>query len=781
LDKLAHISIENQESDPREVLRLRIRVGGIVQGVGFRPFIYRLAGDRSLSGYVLNDGSGVEMEVEGPLASVSDFLTSIVREKPPRARIDTLSAEFLDPAGKPGFVIKESGSAGGRTVLISPEIATCDDCLRELRDPADRRYAYPFINCTNCGPRYTIIRDIPYDRANTTMDVFKMCPRCHAEYVDPGDRRFHAEPVACWECGPRVVLRDASGRELASEDPIGRAAGLLEEGKIVAVKGLGGFHLAVNAADDAAVRKLRERKGREEKPLAVMARDVEGVRAFAEVGPREEKLLLDPARPIVLLRKRPAGILSGSVAPGNRNLGVMLPYTPVHHLLLDGAFPALVMTSGNISEEPIAIDMDDALARLGNIADYYLDHNREILSRCDDSVTRVLDGSTLFVRKSRGYVPLPLEIDSDCPPILACGAHLKNTVALTRGNRVFLSQHIGDLENLAAYDFFQTAIARLEKIVDVVPSVVAHDLHPDYLSTRYALEAPVDTRVGVQHHHAHVASCLGEAGLDGPVIGIALDGTGFGPDATVWGGEILIATRADYERVGHLAPVGMPGGERAVTEPWRMAVSHLHGALGGELDRSELARLLGRSQEDVHTAVGLIESRTNCPTTSSCGRLFDAVSSLCGIRSRVSFEGQAAIELEMAAGRDVAGAYPVEIEDRGGILVIKVEVLFREMLRDLLSGADRAVVSAKFHNWLGASLLEAALMLRSRLGIDVVALSGGCFQNEILLRMMMGLLGENGFRVIINRSVPANDGGISFGQAVVASAVLEGRLKNEVS
>jgi hydrogenase maturation protein HypF len=779
MDKLADLSLESKESGTTGLVRLRIRVSGIVQGVGFRPFIYRLATEHGLAGYVLNDAGGVTIEAEGSLSAVSGFLTGIVKEKPPRARVDTLSAYFVDAGGEPGFRIRESEAGSEQTVLVSPEIATCEDCLRELRDPSDRRYAYPFINCTNCGPRYTIIRDTPYDRSNTTMDVFEMCPECRAEYEDPGDRRFHAEPNACWSCGPVVTLRDSSGGEVDCEDPIRHAAALLGDGKIVAVKGLGGFHLAVDAGDDAAVVRLRERKRREEKPLAVMARDIEAVRRFAEVGPEEERQLLDPARPIVLLRKRGVGLIAESVAPGNRNLGVMLPYTPIHHLLLDGDFPALVMTSGNISEEPIAIDLADAVARLGDIADFYLDHNREILSRCDDSVIRVVGGRPVFVRRSRGYVPLPLEIDGGSVSILACGAHLKNTAALTRGNMVFLTQHIGDLENLAAYDFFKISIDRLKKVADVEPSAVAYDLHPDYLSTRYALGLPVETKIGVQHHHAHIASCLGESGMDGPAIGIALDGTGYGPDGTIWGCEVLIATRESYERAAYLEPVPMPGGERAVVEPWRMAVSHVLNAYGGISRGIDLARLLGRSDSEIGLVCGMIDRGLNCPMTSSCGRLFDAVSAMCGIRTRISFEGQAAIELEMAAGEAIGECYPVEIDRKAGGLVISPKALIREIVNDLLAGTDRRTVSAKFHNWLAASLTEVALALRTTHGINLAALSGGCFQNEILLGGLVRLLGEKGFDVIINNLVPTNDGGISFGQAVVASAAIRGRSKAE--
>ena len=779
MDRVADISIENQESSASGIVRLKIRVSGIVQGVGFRPFIYRLAEARGLAGYVLNDPGGVEMEVEGRLDRVSEFLPAIATEKPPQARVDTLSAHFVDTRGESGFLIRESEASSERTVLISPEIATCDDCLREVTDPSDRRYRYPFTNCTNCGPRYTIIADIPYDRRNTTMEVFKMCPECQAEYEDPTDRRFHAEPNACWACGPRVELKDGSGSPVECENAIEAAVRLLGQGRIIAVKGLGGFHLAVDATDDGAVRLLRERKQREEKPLAVMARDMDAVRKFALVCPEEERALTSSARPIVLLKKRPGCLIAEAVAPGNRSIGVMLPYTPVHHLLLQGGFAALVMTSGNISDEPIAVDIEDALSRLGTITDYYLDHNRDILSRCDDSVVRVIDGDTLFARRSRGYVPLPLDLDTDTACILACGAHLKNTVAVTRRSQVFVSQHVGDLENLAAYDFFKTSVTRLAKIVDVEPAVAVHDLHPDYLSTKYALDLPVETKIGVQHHHAHIASCLGEVGIEGPVIGFALDGTGYGPDGTIWGCETLIATRHSYERAAHLESVGMPGGEKAVREPWRMALAHVHNAFGGAPEGIDLARLLGRGEKEIAVVRSMLEQGLNCPVTSSCGRLFDAVSAMCGIRDRVSYEGQAAIELEMAVREGIAEAYTVEIEETGGRLIMSPKAMIREVVHDLLSGIDTGVVAARFHNWLAACLVEIASRLKAKHSINTVALSGGCFQNEILLKRFKGLLKDQGFEVIVNRLVPTNDGGISFGQVVVASAVLERQSETE--
>jgi hydrogenase maturation protein HypF len=773
MDRLAEIQAKCEEADGSEVVRLKIAVGGIVQGVGFRPFIYRLAAARNVTGYVLNNPEGVDIEAEGRLDQVSRFLTSIVDDKPAQARIDTISARFIDVVGDRNFVIKRSDSTAGRTVLISPDIATCDDCLGELKDEDDRRFGYPFINCTNCGPRYTIIRDIPYDRQYTTMDPFKMCPDCMKEYTDPANRRFHAEPNACWTCGPQLVFRDSSGKELETSNPVAAAQEALLDGKIVAVKGLGGFHLASNATDERAVRRLRERKRREEKPLAIMVRDVDVVRTIVEMGKAEESVLASAARPIVLLRKLPDCRIAESVAPGNRNLGVMLPYTPVHHLLLDADLTALVMTSGNISEEPISIDMADAGKRLCGIADFYLDHNRDILSRCDDSVVRVHDDETLFMRRSRGFVPVPVDFEGAPKEILACGAHLKNTVAVTRGSQVFLSQHIGDLENPSAFDFFKSSASRLGKIIQVEPEVVAYDLHPDYLSTKFAKGLEIETKVGVQHHHAHIASCLGEAGIDGPVIGMALDGTGYGPDGTIWGGELLLSTRKDFDRVGHLDRVVMPGGEAAIRQPWRMALSHLRAAFGKEITGLDLEKLLRRSGDDIRIADEMIKKRLNCPVTSSCGRLFDTISFLIGVREEVTYEGQAAIELEMAADPGAKGSYSIEIRDDADRLMIGVKRLLHEVVEDIRAGVDRAEVSARFHNWLIASLVKAAEVLRQKHRVEKVALSGGCFQNEILLRGLMDQLPERGFDVLVNRKVPANDGGISYGQVIVAAATVE--------
>jgi hydrogenase maturation protein HypF len=776
MDGMAEIPVGGQEASPNEILRLRVSVRGVVQGVGFRPFVFRLARREGLGGSILNNPQGVVIEIEGELAAAERFLAALVREKPPLARIDSISVNFAGVQGDGRFVILESQTGAERTTLISPDIATCADCLREMSDPADRRHRYPFINCTNCGPRYTIIGDIPYDREKTSMRVFPMCPDCRREYQDPPNRRFHAEPNACWVCGPRVTLRDGTGAGIVCDDPIKAAATKLAGGAVVALKGLGGFHLAVDASNDEAVKLLRRRKQREEKPLAVMTRDLDTARRIADFGPREAALLAGCERPIVLLAKRSGSHVAESVAPGTRCLGVMLPYNPIQVMLLEAGPADLVMTSGNLSDEPIALDIDDAVRRLGTIADLYLDHDREIVSRCDDSVVRLVDDDVVFMRRSRGWAPLPIELDSSPPTILACGAHLKNVVALSRGNQVFLSQHIGDLENLAAYQFFTSTIEHLKQVAEVEPSVVAHDLHPDYLATRFALGLEGTRRIGVQHHHAHIASCLGEAGVEGPAIGFALDGTGYGPDGTVWGGEVLLASRGSYRRVGHLETTVIPGSEAAIHNVWRMALAHLVSAYGEAVVGLPLERLLGATPREIEIVLGMTRRKFNSPVTSSCGRLFDAVSCLVGIRNRAKYEGQAALELEMAADPIWDEAYPTSLRWRGEVVVIEVSAMLRELVGDVIDGGGpRAVAglaSAKFHNWLIRSLVETACLVRDKHGIETAALSGGCFQNARLLAGLKRALADAGFRVLVNRLVPANDGGISYGQTVVAAATL---------
>jgi hydrogenase maturation protein HypF len=752
-------------------VRRGVEVTGIVQGVGFRPYVYRLARERGLSGRICNNAAGVEIEIEGDASGVEDFLARLPREAPPLARITGINVRELECRRDESFHIVASEAGAERRVLISPDIAICGDCLRELFDPRDRRYLYPFTNCTNCGPRYTIVRDIPYDRARTSMSVFPMCPACRAEYEDPANRRFHAQPNACWDCGPRVVLTDSSGRAIAAPDAIAEAAARLQAGACVAVKGLGGFHLACDATNAEAVARLRERKRRVEKPFAVMAPDLETVGMLCELDGASRELLLRPERHIVLLRwKRPSAI-ADSVAPWNRFLGVFLPYTPLHHLLFAaGRFTALVMTSGNLSEEPIAIGNQEALERLSGLADFFLLHDREILLRSDDSVVRVANGRARQLRRSRGYVPVPVFLSEQVPPILAVGGELKNTLCLTRGSHAFLSQHIGDLENLESYRFFEEVVAHLESILEIEPRIVAYDLHPDYFSTRWALAQKGVELIGVQHHHAHIAACMAENHLDGRVIGFALDGTGFGTDGRVWGGEALLADYRGFERAAHLAYVPMPGGAAAIREPWRMAVSYLLHHFGSailDLDIPFLRRLDRRRAEAL---ARMTERGVNSPLTSSCGRLFDAVAALAGVRDFVNYEAQAAMELEMCmdGAADEAG-YPLALKQAKDGWEIDTLPLFEALLKDLKGQVPAGAISRRFHNGLVEVFARLALLLREETSLNRVCLSGGTFQNVYLLERLTNRLSAEGFEVFTHAEVPAGDGGLSLGQALVAA------------
>jgi hydrogenase maturation protein HypF len=958
-------------------VRKAIEVTGIVQGVGFRPYVYRLAFQRHLAGFITNTAAGVSIEVEGPTDAVDDFLSRLPLEAPPLARITQVAALDIPARAEGEFRILPSRPGAHRRVLISPDVAICDDCRRELFDPSDRRFHYPFINCTNCGPRYTIVRDIPYDRARTSMAVFPMCADCQREYDDPLNRRFHAQPNACWKCGPQVELWDGGGKRVESADrnpsvsgavgagltpartedsgfriqdsggaltdpiavgaglvpahsgaptrgvptdPIEEAAARLQAGYVVAVKGLGGFHLAVDATNSAAVSRLREGKRRVEKPFAIMASDLEVVGNFCQLDDASRALLSSPERPIVLLRKKFVGARHGPppggsgpqggvplrdfstpiaelVAPFNLDFGVFLPYTPLHYLLFAaGRFQALVMTSGNISEEPIAIDNAEAVARLRGIADFFLVHNRDVLLRCDDSVVRVsravpplserrstgpapgqselpaqadahsgsaavtcsgdftsplggdgdvksplrgrslsagrpvgrqlgvnrIDGhlgkpghgqAVQLIRRSRGYVPVPVFLNQDLPAILAVGGELKNTVCLTKGRHAFLSQHIGDLENLESYGFFENTISSFKRILEVEPQFLAYDLHPDYFSTRWALGQTRLERVGVQHHHAHIASCMAENHLDGKVIGIALDGTGYGTDGAVWGGEVLLATYADFERMAHLDYVPMPGGAAAITEPWRMAVSYLQKHFGDafleldipfvrELDRGahDHALLRKRAQEpdvgahrdaprhefarefdvgahghaplqkQVTVLLRMLERGVNSPLTSSCGRLFDAVSALAGIRKRVNYEAQAAIELEAAISGETEGAgYPFELRPDGSGWIIDTRALFAALVNDLKGGVPAGMVSRRFHEGFADVLVRVAKLIRDKTGVQNICLSGGSFQNVFLLEYLKRKLEADGLCVFTHSEVPCGDGGLSLGQALVAA------------
>jgi hydrogenase maturation protein HypF len=760
--------------------RARFAVTGTVQGVGFRPFVYRIAVREGLGGFVWNDSRGVTIEVEGRPESIGSFAKALRAELPPLAKILTLSREDIAPAGETAFRIEESRSLSERSALVTADSATCEDCLREMRDPADRRHRYPFINCTNCGPRYSIIEDIPYDRPKTTMKVFKMCPACQAEYDDPASRRFHAQPNACPVCGPRLQLLNSEGNVVETPDLVKFVIAALASGKIVAVKGLGGLHLACDAGNEDAVATLRRRKHREEKALAIMVRDISAAREIASVTRAAEKVLVSVQRPIVLLDKKKRGPLAASVAPRSKYFGVMLPYTPLHHLLMEGPYAALVMTSGNVSEEPIAKDNDEAIARLGIIADYFLVNNRDIRVRVEDSVVRVFAGRVYPVRRSRGWAPAPVILKRASPAeILAVGPELKNTITLVKGNRAYVSQHVGDLKNALAFDCFKDSVEALQKLMEVRPRAVACDLHPQYLSTRYAksLGLPV---IEVQHHHAHAASVMAERGKAGRVIGISCDGTGYGADGAVWGCEILDASLAGYKRLGHLKYVALPGGDAAVKDADRVAYSHLLAAFGGD-GRLPYLPLLERLGDEKRRLIrDIIAKGVNSPPTSSLGRLFDAASAIANVAHAATYEGQPAIEFEARAAKRIDAAYPWQLEDAPGGFIIDPAPLVRALAADAASGVAAGETSAMFHNAVAEFLAASASRAREVTGLGTVTLSGGVFQNEYLLKRLAAALRADKFEVLIHREVPPNDGGISLGQAAVAAEQLRlGTVKLE--
>jgi hydrogenase maturation protein HypF len=762
-------------------VRRRIEVSGIVQGVGFRPCIYRLATGRHLRGTIRNTSAGVTIEIQGPAETVQDFIERLPAAAPPLARITSFTVDEVACNGDRDFRIIHSHEGEEVRTLISPDVAICPDCLREMFDAKDRRHRYPFINCTNCGPRFTIIRDIPYDRPSTSMAPFPMCPACLAEYEDPLDRRFHAQPNACWECGPRVELWDKSGRRIECRDPVVEAVSGLHAGLVVAVKGLGGFHLAVDATNPAAVSLLRERKRRVEKPFAVMVPDLRAAEPICELDDAARTVLQSIQRPIVLLPKKTLSVIPDEVAPFNRYLGIFLPYTPLHYLLLaEGGFKALVMTSGNLSEEPIAIDNREAVSRLHGLADYFLVHNRDILLRCDDSVVRVAGGVTHQLRRSRGFVPVPVFLKDDLPPVLAVGGELKNTICLTKGKHAFLCQHVGDLENAESYSFFHEAIEHLERILEIRPEIIAYDLHPDYFSTKWARQQSGVKLVGVQHHQAHIASCMAENHLEGRVIGFALDGTGYGTDGKIWGGEVLIAGYENFERAAHFEYVPLPGGAAAIREPWRMAVSYLAHYFGHEFLKLDIPFVRRLDRPKVDLLLRMMEQGVNSPLTSSCGRLFDAVAALAGIRQQVNYEAQAAIELEMAMTSAEIGlseedaAYPMnlvpELSPEADHWIIGTRPLFEALLDDLGRDVSVATISRRFHNGLVECLVELATLLRKKTTHHRVCLSGGTFHNVYLSQRLEARLCEAGFEVFTQKEVPSGDGGLSLGQALVAAA-----------
>ena len=776
---------ETQPNRERHEVRRAVLVCGVVQGVGFRPFVYRLALEEGLAGFIGNDTDGVTIEVEGAVAQVDAFLERLRTEAPPLARIDSIVARDVTAIGEVGFRIVASEVLGPVSTGIPADAATCRDCLRELLDPEDRRYGYPFLNCTNCGPRFTITRRIPYDRPQTSMARFKMCAACEAEYDDPLSRRFHAQPNACWDCGPRVWLVGADGSALSADNPVAATIDRLVAGQIMAIKGVGGFHLSVDATNQAAVMRLRERKHRYGKPLAVMVQDVEAAREVCTLTAAEEALLQTVARPIVLARKRDGGGIAEGVAPGIPWLGVFLPYAPLQHLLFaDGRLRALVMTSANLSEEPIAIDNDEALARLGAIADAFLMHDREILQRCDDSVAAVVDGTPQLIRRARGFVPLGVELPLDAPPLLAVGGHLKNVFALARGRRVYQSQHLGDLENLTGLEFFKESLDHLMRTFEIEPETVVHDLHPGYLSTEWAKEWARERGlplIAVQHHHAHVAGCMAEHGLR-EAIGLTLDGTGYGTDGRIWGGEVLIARLDGFERFAHLEYVAMPGGDAAVREPWRMAFAALRAA-DFDVESEQIVKLLGAQASEVRVLRRMVERGINSPMTSSLGRLFDAVAAVVLNRRVVDYEAQAAIELEGIAvdepDRFEQGDYVPELHDAeegsGSAAVIRTGKMWKAVLEDLWRGVPASRISARFHAGIAEGFINVAGNARIESGINQVAMSGGCMHNRRLARLLRVGLEAQGFQVFQHAQVSPGDGGLSYGQVAVAAAMLAKR------
>ena len=774
----------------------RVTISGIVQGVGFRPFLFQLAHHYKFTGEVSNTAQGVTLVVEGTHEKLDAFCQDIVKKKPPLSSISDLKSTRISVKGYTDFTICSSAGQGERSVLISPDVSICEDCLKEMTDPTDRRFEYPFINCTNCGPRYTIIKDIPYDRPKTAMSSFTLCQACQKEYDDPMDRRFHAQPNACPVCGPHTFLLDHGGRvvDTGPTHAVEKAALLLKQGHIVAVKGLGGFHLAVDATCHDAVSRLRDAKKRPDKPFALMARSIRDAACHVCITPEEEVLLSCRHRPIVLLQKKevahgqdiddnPGGddatlngaisSLSAAIAPENSFLGIMLPYTPLHYLLLEKGPPILVMTSGNPSGEPLSIDNDDALAAFSHMADYFLLHNRDIYFRADDSIMQVQEKVPRFFRRSRGYAPLPVFLKQTQPRVLACGGGLKSTVCLTRENNAFLSQHIGDLDNEKVFQFYQSSVDHLKRILDISPEIIAHDLHPGYLSTAWAQEQKGMKTVAVQHHHAHAVSCMVENGMVEPVIAITLDGTGLGTDGTIWGGEILTCTPTDFTRRAHLKYTPMPGGDAAVLEPWRMAAACLWQIWGDDFLELDIPLIQRVGRHRLGFVATMMKKGLNCPLTSSCGRLFDAVAALLGIRDKITFEGQAAMNLQMVSHMENQGAYGVafnDIHDAAGDVMVEIDMdaAVVHMVQDVQKGIAPEVIGGRFHETIIEGFSCGALEVSRATGIVDVVLSGGVFNNGLILSGILKRLEQLGLKGYTHEKVPAGDGGISLGQAVIA-------------
>lgn len=759
--------------DSNNITRFRINVNGIVQGVGFRPFVLRLAVENNLTGTVRNSKSGVEIEIEGKSDNVQNFIRDLPVKAPPLSEIINIEASSIENQNSSRFEIISSSDDEGNQTLISPDVSICDDCLKELFDPANRRYLYPFINCTNCGPRLTIIENIPYDRKYTTMKEFQMCNECEAEYNNPQDRRFHAQPNACPKCGPKVWYENSMDSSTCENiDAIKKAALDLVNGNIVAIKGLGGFHLAVDAFNNEAVKKIRERKRREEKPFALMVKDLEALAQIVDLNEKEKKYIINYTRPILLLKKKKS-LIAESVAPGNKRLGVMIAYTPLHHILLRELEsiskvqpPVLVMTSGNFFEEPIEITNNGAKQQLSDIADGFLFHNRDILIRTDDSIAVFINNIFRIIRRSRGFVPKPIIIKENGFAVLGLGAELKNTICLLKNNKAFISQHIGDLTNFPAHQFFKETIKYLQKIIDCKAEYVAHDLHPDYLSTRWAFEENDLPLFGIQHHHAHMASCMGEHNLNGDVIGVILDGTGYGIDKKIWGGEILTGGLTNVKRFSHFDYITLPGGDAAIKEPWRAAVSYLYYAFDGKPPQMEFMNSL-----NTELIVSMIEKKINSPLTSSAGRLFDAVSVVCGGPKIIRYEAQAAIDLMQKVESINCGQYEVE-DYKSNQKTISLKSLIRNVVNDINNHVEYSIISSRFHKTFAQLLIKKVEEAKAIFKINDVVLSGGVFQNEILLELMEIELHRLGFNVYSHSKIPTNDGGISFGQVLVANELL---------
>ena len=752
-------------------MRLKIRITGLVQGVGFRPFVFRLAQELSLKGYVLNDSAGVLIEAEGGKEKLDDFLIRIDNEKPGISKIFGLQYSFLEETGFEKFEIFESKENGAKEAMVLPDISVCEDCLDEVKDPKDRRFLYLFTNCTNCGPRYTIINSIPYDRKNTSMKDFNMCPDCSGEYDLSSDRRFHAQPNACHVCGPWISLYDNKGKLICEkEEAVEKTVNLIRRGQIIAVKGIGGYHLVCDAANDESVKRLRMNKNREERPLAVMFPDLESVKAETEINKLEERAINSVEKPIVIVNKREETSIAEAVSPDNRTVGAFLPYSPLHYIILKKLRKPVVATSGNMTDEPIVREEKDAFKKLTNIAEYVLSHNREIIRRCDDSVIRVVSGKQTPIRRSRGFVPIPVMLPFKLKrPVLALGPHMNNTVALGIDNMAFISQHIGDLDNPLAMEFFDETVKDLLKLFDINPEVVVSDLHPGYYSTRFGEKYYGDRLIKVQHHFAHILSCMADNDIPGnaEVIGFAFDGTGYGTDRTIWGSEVLIISEKSYRRVFHLRPFRLPGGDKAVKEPCRTAFSILFDTYGEEAAELDFSPL---SSKEKAFFINMIKNNINSPVTTGMGRLFDGISSIIGLKHKVSYHAQAAVVLEQLALRsEEEGSYPFNIEDS----VIDYRDMIRKIVDEVQSEIPGEMIARKFHNTITDIIIHISESVRKDTGIERVALSGGVFQNSILLEKTYLKLEERGFTPLMHQLVPSNDGGISLGQIVAAGLKTE--------